>query len=79
MEFENKLIKGIHCSRYVASWINEGGFISPIGHFRAWLRTLTVDGEHLTSDEIRYICNFAGNGKLELEEQVRMYMTMRVR
>lgn len=65
MMFENKIIKGIHTSRYVASWTKEVGKITY--KFRMWLMSLRIDGEPLTNDEVQYIYNYATNGKLELE------------
>ena len=84
--FENKLIRGIHVSRYVASWINVGGKINRYrnktdpgkrrieNNFADWLRELVIDGEHLTEDEVRYISNYATNGKLELEHEAESYL-----
>ena len=86
--FENSLIRNIHKSRYVASWINMGG---TFGHhtqnikdgpfvktgcyaFREWRGTLVIDGEHLTEDEIQEIYLYAKNGKLELEDSAAAFM-----
>lgn len=71
--FENKFIKGIHVSRYIASWLNVGGSIRSLG-FELWLERLLINGEHLTEDEIRYIRNFARNGKLELETNAKLFL-----
>ena len=75
-EFDNCLVHGIHRSRYVASWANEhGSFIWKRGGlFEAWLRTLEINGEKLTEDEILGIFNYATNGKLELEESARRFL-----
>lgn len=86
--FENKLIRGIHVSRYVASWYNVGGKIyggyatkvDPITkkrithRFHDWLRTLVIDSEHLTEEEIYYIHYYATNGKLELQESAKKFL-----
>lgn len=85
-DFENRLIKGIHVSRYIASWYNVGGTRDRYRNetkpshrrvettFADWLRTLDIDGEHLTEDEVRYIANFAENGKLELEVSATKFL-----
>ncbi len=85
-DFENRLIKGIHVSRYIASWYNVGGTrvryfnkTEPTHRriettFADWLRTLIINGEHLTEDEVRYITNFAENGKLELEHSAEKFL-----
>lgn len=72
--FENKLIRNIHVSRYIASWVNVGGSLRGRA-FQGWLECLLIDGEYLTSDEIAYIRNFALNGKLELEENAKTFLT----
>jgi hypothetical protein len=66
--FENKLINGVHATRYIASWCNEGGKIRSRG-FREWLWSLG-----LTVDEVQYIFNIATNGKLELEFSAEEFM-----
>ena len=76
---ENKIVRGIHISRYIASWMKSGGTFdrSPwCGEiaFKAWLGTLVIDGEHLTEDEKRQICNYADNGKLELETSAKLFL-----
>ncbi len=73
-EFENAIIRGIHISRYIASWNHEGGKINT--SFRYWLKQLVIDGEHLTDDEIRRIYNFAKNGKLELQSNASVFLSM---
>lgn len=70
--FENSKIKGIHISRYCASWMNAGG--QRFDHyFREWLSTLRVDGERLKESDIRAIVYYARNGKLELEDSARIF------
>lgn len=71
-DFENKLIRDIHCSRYIASYIKSTGDYK-FFHFKKWLRSLIVNEEHLTKDEVWYIYNFATNGKLELEEHAEIW------
>lgn len=68
--FENKLINGIHVSRYFASWVrmcNKYQVRWCRKDFKDWLKSLEVDGEPLNDDDINYILNFSDNGKLELE------------
>lgn len=71
--FENKLIKDIHVSRYIASWHVAGGHLgtSEKGRFdfAKWLESLG-----LTDEEVAYIYNYATNGKLELENSVRVFL-----
>ena len=73
-EFENSLIRGIHKSRYMASWIKsvlKSKNIKSVSiyDFRNWLKSLEFDDEekYLTEDEITDIFYYATNGKLELE------------
>lgn len=70
--FENRLIRGIHKSRYCASWMRAVGVKFNRG-FKEWLKTLVIDGEHLTEDEIQEIWLFATNGKLELQESAKAW------
>ena len=81
MEFENSIIRGIHISRYIASWVRVGGTIGRahrhLGNscaFTDWLRTLEIDNEHLTDDEVWQIYRFATNGKLELQESAKRFI-----
>ena len=76
-EFENSLVKGIHKSRYVASWVNVGGYFkySDRYRFKEWLGTLVIDDEKLTPEEIQDIYNYATNGKFELEQSAKRYLT----
>lgn len=71
--FENKRIRGIHASRYIASWVKGGG---NLGYefegrfdFYDWLKSLGLD-----KDEAQYIYNLADNGKLELETSARQFV-----
>ena len=79
--YENTLVHGIHKSRYVASWINSGGNMNTgrfIRHgyvaFCKWLRTLVIDGTHLTNAEMIEITSYATNGKLELETSAKEFL-----
>ena len=75
-QFENAVIRNIHISRYVASWAHVGGKFDKVGFswFKKWLESLVIDGEKLSTIEIRRICNFAMNGKLELQEHAKRFM-----
>ena len=72
--YENRKIKGIHKSRYVASWTNAGGTMEYVDEFREWLSTLEIDGEHLTPDEIDEIDWYGRNGKMELEHSAEDFL-----
>ena len=88
-EFENKVIRNMFTSQYVASWIEAGGTnrhyldkSRPEGQqirtdFVDWLESLIIDGEHLTPEEIRAIDNFRGNGNLGLQEHAKKFLSSR--
>lgn len=70
--FENKAIRGIYTSRYIASWVREGGELIDLKKkslFVKWLKRLGLDQE-----EVDYIYNFATNGKMELESDARRFI-----
>lgn len=69
---ENKQIKGIHISRYLVSYISQTGIFA-IWQFEDWLRTLVLNDEKLSEDEIREIIQFAAMGKLELETAAKSF------
>lgn len=69
--FENRVIRNMFTSQYVASWaksypVKSGRFHTTEG-FKKWLERLVIDGEKLTDEEIKYIIQFATTGKFELE------------
>lgn len=74
MDFENKLSsEEVHYSRYIASFIkacSEMKITFNYGLFYNWLISLG-----LQEDEIMSIVMFAFNGRLELEENARKYLT----
>ena len=84
-EFENSLIRGIYISTYIASWLNTGvgidssslRYSNKHGLFIAWLKSLTIDGSHLTDDEVWRIYYFAMNGKLELKESAKEFLSQK--
>ena len=70
--FENKLINGIHKTRYIASWLKAGGslyFGEDVDNFREWLLSTG-----LTEDEAQDIVYLATNGKLELESTAKKFV-----
>ena len=76
-EFENRIINGIHVSRYVVSWVKGGGNLFGSrrkSKFIDWLKTLKINGHNLTEEEIDFIYHFAMNGKLELESQASKFL-----
>ena len=72
--FKNEFIKGVHASRYIASWRNSYQGEHSNYLMRQWLRDLKINGEHLTEEEVTFIWNFATNGKLELQDDARFWV-----
>lgn len=73
--FENKLINGIHATRYIMSWVREGGQLctgGDIDDFNEWLLSLG-----LSEDDADYIKYLATNGKLELETSAMKFLNKR--
>lgn len=70
--FENKKTKseGVHYSRYIMSWIREGGSRTNRRAFECWLDSLG----NLTEDEIYEIGEMFGNGRFELERSVAHFL-----
>ena len=72
-EFDNKVIRDVHASRYIASWAKMGGHLGrgPKGRFdfSFWLESLG-----LSTDEVNHIYNLATCGRLELETSARNFM-----
>ncbi len=69
----SKDVRGIPITRFVASWYIGGGNRS-IHLVRKWLKTLIIDGEHLTDEEVETIAQCTVNGKLELESSVKRFL-----
>jgi hypothetical protein len=70
--FENKMIKGIYATRYIMSWIREGGNLKhgrDCDDFKEWLKSLG-----LNEDEVHHIWEIATNGKMELEDSARKFL-----
>ena len=66
-------VRGIPITRFVASWYVGGG-IQSIHLVRKWLKTLIIDGEHLTDEEVDTIAECTVNGKLELESSAKNFL-----
>lgn len=70
--FENKTFEGIYYSRFVASYVKVRGKIY-LDEFEAWLRSLIINGKQMPDNVIQDICELGTNGKLELEDNVRIW------
>lgn len=69
--FENKLDKTnhIHYSRYIMSWIREGGNCKDKNGFLRWLESINVDSED--AHDIEFMMS---NGKMELETSAKSFL-----
>lgn len=68
--FENVLIKNIHATRFIMSWVRKGGELrTPYGDFNDWLESLG-----LTEEERDPILRIAGNGRMELEMSAKTFI-----
>lgn len=75
--WSNETECGIHVTRFIASWVREGGVLRTGGDyedFEGWLRTLIIDGEPLSEDDVRHILHLTKNGKMELEYSARRFL-----
>ena len=71
-DFENKSIRGIYATRFIASWLKMGGMLctgKDVDNFRSWLLSLG-----LNSDEVWTIIYLATNGKMELEVNAKAFL-----
>lgn len=66
-------VRGIPVTRYIASWYRSGG-TNYRSELADWLRTLVVDGEPLTNEEVDLIADCATIGKLELELSAKKWL-----
>ena len=75
MEFENKQFEGIYYSRFVASWnkVKEEKFNRFA--FEDWLMQLTINGKCMDNKTAKEITNFADNGKMELEDNAKRFIS----
>lgn len=85
---ENKMIAGIHYSRFIASWVNVGGNFKRKAvydengeiedvfcPFVEWLKSIEFeDRDRITDIEVKEILDFLQLGKLELEISAREYL-----
>jgi hypothetical protein len=73
----NKMVGwGIFYTRFIASWNKVAGpFVNDRSLFITWLRQLRIDGKPLTDEQVDDIAFLKDNGKLELETNVRMFLT----
>ena len=69
--FDNAIIKGTHASRYIMSYLREGGSPRYRDKFREWLKSLPME---LTEEEIDYIVGIYDNGKMELEMNAKRFL-----
>ena len=69
--FDNAIIRGTHASRYIMSYLREGGEANYRDKFREWLKSLPME---LTEEEIDYIVGIYDNGKMELEMNAKRFL-----
>lgn len=76
--WKNETECGIHVTRFIMSWVREGGELKRNGRgydeFEAWLRSLKVDGNHLSDQDVNHILDLTKCGKMELEYSAREFM-----
>ena len=76
--YVNEKIKGVHISRYIASWLNCGGLIYNGNDelFKEWLHSLKDEkgAPALSDDEVNKIVFFATNGRMELESSAKYFI-----
>lgn len=69
-QFENRIIKGVHASRYIASWVRSGGSLKyRRDEFQEWLTS-----EGLSEEEIKHVDYLAHNGRMELEDSAKKFL-----
>lgn len=77
-EWKNRTECGIHPTRFIMSWVREGGELrrrgDGIDDFRDWLKTLMIDGKPLSENDIDHIMFLATNGKMEFEYSARNFI-----
>lgn len=71
--FENRQINGYtYATRFIASWVREGGELrtgQDYDDFKEWLRSLG-----LNEDDVNHIYFLASNGKMELEYRAKKFL-----
>lgn len=76
-EWENKIYEGIHYSRFIVSYAKVGGDLGKKREFEDWLKSLTINGKQIPEEIIDEISFIAGNGKMELEGNARLFLKER--
>ena len=71
VRFENSIIKGVHASRYIMSYLRSGGEIRYSDKFREWLKALPLE---LTDEEMDHIVEMYSNGKMEFEFDASQFL-----
>ena len=75
--FNNKTKCGIHATRFIMSWVRMGGTLrygEDYEDFEEWLKTLIIDGENLSHEDVHHIVELARNGKMELEYSAKKFI-----
>lgn len=75
--FSNNTECGIHVTRFIASWVREGGTLrtgKDYENFETWLRSIIVDGKNLSEPDVNHILELAKCGKMELEYRAKMFL-----
>lgn len=70
---DNRLVNGIHQTRYIASWINAGGEIrtgKDMDDFRDWLWSLG-----LADAQVHQIANMAMYGNRDLQDSAKAFIS----
>lgn len=70
--WENTFIRGIHASRYIASWIKIALRSEKkvyVSDFSNWLKSLGLSGDEISRIVFLYV-----EGKLELEDSARNFI-----
>lgn len=78
-DWENRLECGIHPTRFIMSWVREGGSLKKrrgIGYddFKEWLKTLIIDDKPLSDNDVDHIMFLAQNGMMELEYSAKNFL-----
>lgn len=71
-QFENIIVRGVHATRYIMSWVRMGGELNRFGarsDFGNWLGSLG-----LRDEEVSDIVHIAINGRMELETSAKNYL-----
>lgn len=69
----SRTVKGIPITRYIVSWYNSGG-TDDYSLIVKWLKTLAINGQALSEEEVHLIASCAVNGMLELESSAKKFL-----